>query len=142
MKKIICKSTFTLYSHDKELSLQILTVWWVWRIVEITETNTHTILAKISWNYRKNLLKRWFDGIFLLVIVIIITMHWCAQCGNYGILLPQFFPSNQRFTKGLNCKSIWRKKFAWQWISRFYTQCCGRMGSLLSPKFFSVKSIL
>ena len=37
------------------------------------------------------------------------------------------FPSNQRLTsarKDIYCKSIWRKKIAWQWISRFSTLLC------------------
>ena len=43
-------------------------------------------------------------------------------CGNFGILLPGFFPeipSNQLFTRELYAKLIWWKKLVWQWISRF-----------------------
>ena len=55
-----------------------------------------------------------------------IKWHWlqCYSVEKYGISLPRFFrnfPSNQRFTKELYSKLIWRKKFAWQWISRFST---------------------
>ena len=68
-----------------------------------------------------------------------------AQCGNYGILLPLFFRkfSVKSTFKELYCKSIWRKKFAWQWIFRFshcvtlrqsHTQC-GNYGTLLSHFF-------
>ena len=32
-------------------------------------------------------------------------------------------PWNQLFAKELYSKLIWRKKFAWQWISRFSTLC-------------------
>ena len=43
---------------------------------------------------------------------IVMCMLILANVGNYGILLPQFFrkfSSNQRFTKELYSKLIWRK---------------------------------
>ena len=60
------------------------------------------------------------------------------------------FSSNQRFTKELYWKLVWRKKIpvAWQWISRFSTLCagtCENYGTLLPATVFfckiSVKSI-
>ena len=73
------------------------------------------------------------------------TLHYHTHhFWNFGILLPLFFakiPSNQRFTKELYYKLLWRKKIAWQqWISRFSKLCdthnqSGNYGTLLSLYF-------
>ena len=63
--------------------------------------------------------------------------------------ITEFFakiPSNQRFTKELYYKLIWRKKFAWQWLSRFFHTAlwnCGwrNYGNLHTLAFFGIQFV-
>ena len=76
--------------------------------------------AKVFTNKsRKSCCKLISRNIFQVMTVIFVFPQYHTQCGNYGILLPPFFRKNS--VKELYSKLIWRKKIAWQWISRFST---------------------